>query len=63
MVSEEEENVDARMTSDPTYICHAGKLVFRVDVKDVFNSHRCAKEVSASGVNDTFGLASRSRGL
>jgi hypothetical protein len=47
-----------RVTSDPTDVGHAGKLVIRMDIKDVFNSKSSTEEITASRVHDTFRFAS-----
>ena len=52
-----------RVTSDPTDIGHAPELVLGVDIEDVLDGQSGSEEVSACGVNNTFGLAGRSRGL
>lgn len=46
------------VTSDPTNISHASELVLWVKIKHVFDSQSGAKQVSASGVNDSLGFSS-----
>ena len=51
------------MASDPTDVGHASKSVSRVDIEDKLDCQRSTKQVTTSGVDETFGLASRSRSL
>lgn len=51
------------MTSNPSDIGHTSKLVFGVNIKDVLDGEQSTEEVSTSRVNDTLGLASRTRSL
>jgi hypothetical protein len=53
----------SRVASDPTDIGHAGELVLGVDIKDILDGQGSAEEVTTSGVDDTLGLAGRTRRL
>lgn len=55
--------VHSRVASDPAEISHAAEAIVRVDVEDILDGHGSTEEESSNGVQDTLGLASRSRGL
>ena len=51
------------MARNPSNVGHACETIAGVDVKDVFDSQGGTEQIATGGVNDTFGLASRARGL
>jgi hypothetical protein len=55
--------IHVRVTCDPADVCHAGKLVIRVDVKHVFHRQGSAQKITASGMDNSFGLACGARSL
>jgi hypothetical protein len=57
------QDIDSRVTGDPSNIGHASKLVFRVNVEDVLDGEKSSEKVSTCRVNDTLGLSGRSRCL
>lgn len=54
---------DVGVTSDPSDVGHAGELVSRVDVEDVLDRESSSEQVTSSGVDDSLGLSSASRGV
>lgn len=51
------------MTSDPSDIGHACKLVFRMNVEDVLDGEQGTKKITTRRVDDTLGLSGGSRSL
>lgn len=51
------------MTGDPADIGHASEAIIWMDVEDVLDGESGAQQVSTSSVDNTLGLASRSRSL
>ena len=51
------------MTSDPTDIGHAGKLVIGVNIEHIFYRQCSAEKIAASCVHDTFGFSGGAGGL
>ena len=54
---------NVRVTGNPANISHAGEPVLGMDIEGVFEGHGCSKEVTCSGVDNTFRFTSGSRGL
>lgn len=49
-----------RMAGDPANISCADKFIIGVDVEHILDRQSGTKEIAASGVNDSLGLACRS---
>jgi hypothetical protein len=54
---------DISMSGDPTDVRHACELVFRMNVKDVFDGEESAEDVSTVTMNYTLWFPRRPRGL
>jgi len=44
------------VTGDPSNIGHAGELVIRVDIENIFDGDEGPEQIASSAVYDTFGF-------